>query len=108
MYVSKLLEKRTDEWGVLEFVFFSSRRRHTRLQGDWSSDVCSSDLLTDEQKRFQASKMAVHAAMVDRMDREIGRVLDQLRAMHALDNTVIFFLSDNGAEIGRASCRERV
>src|SRR5205807_5685750 len=28
------------------FFFFSSRRRHTRLQGDWSSDVCSSDLLT--------------------------------------------------------------
>src|SRR5205807_4430934 len=26
------------------FFFFSSRRRHTRLQGDWSSDVCSSDL----------------------------------------------------------------
>src|SRR2546426_10691071 len=25
--------------------FFSSRRRHTRLQGDWSSDVCSSDLI---------------------------------------------------------------
>src|SRR2546426_9918034 len=29
------------------FFFFSSRRRHTRLQGDWSSDVCSSDLLAD-------------------------------------------------------------
>src|SRR5256885_5282291 len=28
------------------FFFFSSRRRHTRLQGDWSSDVCSSDLDT--------------------------------------------------------------
>src|SRR2546426_1068551 len=28
------------------FFFFSSRRRHTRLQGDWSSDVCSSDLQT--------------------------------------------------------------
>src|SRR5256885_7996301 len=28
----------------LYFFFFSSRRRHTRLQGDWSSDVCSSDL----------------------------------------------------------------
>src|SRR5256885_14147522 len=27
------------------FFFFSSRRRHTRLQGDWSSDVCSSDLV---------------------------------------------------------------
>ena len=54
--------------------------------------------LTDEQKRFQATKMAIHAAMVDRMDREIGRVLDQLRVMGALDNTVIFFLSDNGAD----------
>src|SRR2546426_6092145 len=28
------------------FFFFSSRRRHTRLQGDWSSDVCSSDLIS--------------------------------------------------------------
>src|SRR3989454_3013105 len=30
------------------FFFFSSRRRHTRLQGDWSSDVCSSDLDRDD------------------------------------------------------------
>src|SRR5256885_3343474 len=30
--------------------FFSSRRRHTRLQGDWSSDVCSSDLPQFRQK----------------------------------------------------------
>src|SRR6266850_6358583 len=30
------------------FFFFSSRRRHTRLQGDWSSDVCSSDLVSRE------------------------------------------------------------
>src|SRR5688500_19523533 len=29
---------------VIYYFFFSSRRRHTRLQGDWSSDVCSSDL----------------------------------------------------------------
>src|SRR5215467_10658690 len=32
------------------FFFFSSRRRHTRLQGDWSSDVCSSDLPGDQQR----------------------------------------------------------
>src|SRR5256885_2934467 len=31
------------------FFFFSSRRRHTRLQGDWSSDVCSSDLRLSEE-----------------------------------------------------------
>src|SRR2546426_5269507 len=33
-------------YGCVVFFFFSSRRRHTRLQGDWSSDVCSSDLRT--------------------------------------------------------------
>jgi arylsulfatase A-like enzyme len=53
--------------------------------------------LNAEQREFQANKMAIHAAMVDRMDREIGRVLAQVRAMGALDNTLVFFLSDNGA-----------
>jgi arylsulfatase A-like enzyme len=53
--------------------------------------------LSSAQRDFQADKMAIHAAMVDRMDREIGRVLDQLRAMGAFDNTLILFLSDNGA-----------
>jgi len=53
--------------------------------------------LSDEQKAFQATKMAIHAAMIDRMDREIGRVLDQLKAMGAYDDTVVFFVSDNGA-----------
>ncbi|MEM0967911.1 MAG: sulfatase-like hydrolase/transferase, partial [Verrucomicrobiota bacterium] len=55
------------------------------------------DTLTEEQKRFQATKMAIHAAMIDRMDREIGRVVEQLKAMDAFENTVIFFASDNGA-----------
>lgn len=55
------------------------------------------DDLTAEQAEFQATKMAIHAAMVDRMDREIGRVLDQVRQMDAWDNTLILFLSDNGA-----------
>src|SRR5256885_2647902 len=44
---------KTDRVGrILDTVlfFFSSRRRHTRLQGDWSSDVCSSDL--GETNRF--------------------------------------------------------
>ncbi|MFZ5830008.1 MAG: arylsulfatase [Planctomycetota bacterium] len=55
------------------------------------------DSLTEEQKRFQAMKLEIHAAMVDRMDQEIGRVVKQLEAMDALENTVILFLSDNGA-----------
>ncbi len=55
------------------------------------------ETLTEEQKRFQANKMAIHAAMIDRMDREIGRVLEQIAAMRAMDHTVILFVSDNGA-----------
>lgn len=54
--------------------------------------------LTTKQKRFQATKMAIHAAMIDRMDREIGRVFDQVKAMDAWENTIILFLSDNGTD----------
>src|SRR2546426_3998037 len=43
---------------IFTFFFFSSRRRHTRLQGDWSSDVCSSDL-----KQSQARDIAQMAVM---------------------------------------------
>lgn len=53
--------------------------------------------LTEHQRRFQATKMAIHAAMVDRMDQEIGRVINQLRAMDAFENTLVIFASDNGA-----------
>ncbi len=53
--------------------------------------------LNEEQRRFQATKMAIHAAMIDRMDQEIGRILTQLRDMGAYENTLIFFASDNGA-----------
>src|ERR1039457_4460149 len=38
------------------FVFFSSRRRHTRLQGDWSSDVCSSDLVWKPWQRITKTR----------------------------------------------------
>ena len=50
-----------------------------------------------EHKDFMASLMTAHAAMVDRMDQNIGRILETLRANGQMDNTLIFFLSDNGA-----------
>src|SRR5256885_2511599 len=50
------------------FFFFSSRRRHTRLQGDWSSDVCSSDLfrigLSGAGANSIASRMMPAAVLV--------------------------------------------
>jgi arylsulfatase len=53
--------------------------------------------LTETQRAFQAAKMSVHAAMIHRMDLEIGRVLDQIEAMGRLEDTIVLFLSDNGA-----------
>jgi len=53
--------------------------------------------LTEKQRHFQATKMAIHAAMVDCMDQEVGRIIAQLKAMKAYENTLIFFASDNGA-----------
>jgi arylsulfatase A-like enzyme len=53
--------------------------------------------LTAEQKAFQRTKMAIHAAMITRMDLEIGKVLAQVQDMGAERDTVVVFLSDNGA-----------
>lgn len=53
--------------------------------------------LSQAQKEFQSIKMAIHAAMIHRMDIEIGRVLEKIKSMGVFENTVIMFLSDNGA-----------
>jgi arylsulfatase A-like enzyme len=52
--------------------------------------------LTPEQQAFQATKMAIHAAMIDAMDQAVGEVIQQLEAMDALNDTLILCLSDNG------------
>src|SRR5256885_2592391 len=52
---------------VVGFFFFSSRRRHTRLQGDWSSDVCSSDLMVGEEAWDPARTPSADAAAVERL-----------------------------------------
>lgn len=51
----------------------------------------------DSTKQDWAHRMAVYAAMVDRMDRGIGDIIETLRTEGQLENTYIFFLSDNGA-----------
>ncbi len=55
------------------------------------------DQLTDSQKDEMDLKMAVYAAQVHCMDRNIGRILTRLKEIGQFDNTLIMFLSDNGA-----------
>src|SRR2546430_12347898 len=59
-----------DELEFILFFFFSSRRRHTRLDCDWSSDVCSSDLASDG---------AVHSELLAVLQRD-GREHERQRA----------------------------
>ena len=47
-------------------------------------------------KEWQARRMAVYAAMVDRLDQNIGRILTKLREIGQEDNTLVMFMSDNG------------
>ncbi len=54
--------------------------------------------LSEEQRRQESRRMAVYAAMVEAMDAEIGRVLAYLEKERQLDNTVVVFMSDNGAD----------
>lgn len=56
------------------------------------------DSLTRQQQALSARRMEVYAAMLANMDHHVGRVLDHLRRIGKLDNTVVVFLSDNGPE----------
>ncbi len=54
----------------------------------------------EPHKAYRNRCMEVYAAMIDRMDRGIGRIVDALERSGRLENTVIFFLSDNGGQSG--------
>src|SRR5256885_13116297 len=107
--------------------FFSSRRRHTRLQGDWSSDVCSSDLyVVNARRRFlgvvssQSLRDALHgrpgmlglshAFLPNVEPLSAGTPVAELFGPVAAAPCALPVTSDDGQfmEIGRASCRERV
>src|SRR5690606_39739531 len=116
--------------------FFSSRRRHTRFSRDWSSDVCSSDLVAQERYTRSGGILAVRvnehvgplpAELPDRRGRfdTIGRtvyfaerattafaeVLQDLRAarvtLQADADAIGMSVEEYITEIGRASCRVR-
>src|SRR5437762_11821556 len=89
--------------------FFSSRRRHTRYIGDWSSDVCSSDLEILRQRQIYAELcetgrrlgsqliLATHSEVVLN-EAEKDRIVAFVGRPHTMRQS----------EIGKASCRERV
>src|SRR5205807_3424377 len=76
---------------MLFVFFFSSRRRHTRLQGDWSSDVCSSDLVGED---------GVHLLALELLDgQQVDAILTDLQ-MPVMDGlTLLGHLLERGAAL---------
>src|SRR5690606_41046159 len=93
------------------YFFFSSRRRHTRFSRDWSSDVCSSDLVVG--LRPEVDHLVVLLALGNQAGGVLG--LDFLHFLGGrIDDARLLVRDDevvhadrHTREIGRASCRER-
>lgn len=55
------------------------------------------DSMSPEMRTWEERRMAAYAGLIDRLDHEIGRLIADLKARGEFDNTIIIFLSDNGA-----------
>src|SRR5205807_5980316 len=104
-----------DQFLQLILFFFSSRRRHTRLQGDRSSDVCSSDLAGYGGQLAYGTPPGAYPVTVeaDYPAGGIARWRPFLHGLMAIPHFFALFFVWFGAifayyEIGRASCRESV
>ena len=65
---------------------------------DYPQNLPKWDTLTDAQKDLEDLRMSVYAAMVERMDKGIGQLMDALKTTNQEKNTLIIFLSDNGTD----------
>jgi len=72
--------------GLLDEVYQLSKAKHR----DWES-------LSEKEKLQEDSTMAVYAAMIDKLDENIGRVINKIKELGKDENTLILFASDNGA-----------
>lgn len=63
-----------------------------------TADVRPWDLLSKAEQKFEALRQAAYAGMIDRLDQNVGRLVADLKKRDALDNTLIVFASDNGAD----------
>jgi len=61
------------------------------------AEVPAWDEMPEEEQKAFAKRMAIYSAQIDAMDQGIGRIVDKLDELGELDNTIIMFLSDNGA-----------
>ena len=80
--------KRMKELGLLDDSILSA---NIAALVDWN-------VLSEEKRKIESRKMEIYAAMVDALDQNVGKVIQHLKELGEYENTIIIFLSDNGAE----------
>ncbi len=89
-------------WDSIRLKRFEQQKELGIINKDWvlslrDPDAPAWDSLSDQRKEEMALRMAIYAAQIETMDRGIGRIISELEKEGELDNTLIFFLQDNGA-----------
>jgi arylsulfatase A-like enzyme len=100
--VRKYLGKYKGGWDELRKQRFAKQKKLGLLKPGWKltprpDDVRAWSKLGDKERREEDLRMAAYAAMIDRVDQNIGKLVSHLKSTKSLDNTLILFLSDNGA-----------
>src|SRR5699024_11466622 len=86
---------------------FSSRRRHTRSKRDWSSDVCSSDLMYYVTREVLPKMIEQESGDIINISSTAGEKGGPVTSAYSASKFGILGLTESLAKIGRASCRER-
>lgn len=99
--IDKYRGKYLEGWEVLRLDRYERMKKMGLIDDSWElsegDDIVAWDSLTEEKKIEMDLRMSIYAAMVDRMDQNIGRLVTNLKAKNLYDNTIIMFLNDNGA-----------
>ncbi|MBB5268752.1 arylsulfatase [Algibacter amylolyticus] len=98
--VEKYKGKYLEGWTKLRETRYARMKALGVIDENWeltSQDSRDWNSLSDEQKIEMDTRRAIYSAMVDRMDQNIGNLVNHLKTQNMFDNTLIIFLNDNGA-----------
>lgn len=105
--IEKYMERYKNGWDILRKERYERMIKMGLISSEWpltirDREAPAWDSLNETEKKEMAKRMAIYAAMVDEMDQAVGKIILSLKKNKQLDNTLILFLSDNGA------CAEKI
>ncbi|MCM2374765.1 arylsulfatase [Aporhodopirellula aestuarii] len=110
------IEKYRDKYGVgwdkIREARYQKQIASGVTQEQWKlspreASVPAWDSMREDEREYEATRMAIYAAMVDRMDQAIGRVVAKIRETGDEENTLVVFLSDNGGSASDVTIAEQ-